>query len=64
MLGSYIVACLPLPSKYYLGNRGEFLLAPIAPLLLLIVTGLVSISWWILLLLMWPIGRIGILFPK
>ena len=36
--------------------------APIAPLLLLIASGLVFVSWWVLAILMWPLGKLGILF--
>lgn len=56
---SYFVACVPLPSNYYIGTKGELLLAPIAPLIVFIVTGLVCVSWWILVILMYPLARLG-----
>ena len=59
LIVSFMVACLPLPTNYYLGTRGEPLLAPIAPVILFIVTGLVSVSWWILTIFMWLVGHIG-----
>lgn len=59
ILGSLAVACVPFPEKYYLGNGGNPLFAAIAPLLLLIASGLVCVSWCVLILLMWPIGKIG-----
>ena len=54
---SLALALLPLPASYYLGNKGEPLLAVIAPLLLIIALGLVCASWWLLLAIMWPISR-------
>ena len=62
MLVSFLVSFLPLPAGYYLGNEGEMMFAPIAPLLLLIASGLVFVSWWVLVILMWPLGKLGILF--
>ncbi|KAF9464808.1 GPI-inositol-deacylase [Collybia nuda] len=59
LLFSLICSVLPLPAAYYLGNSGEILFAPIAPLLLLVASGLVCISWWFLVILMWPIGSLG-----
>ncbi|KAF7970245.1 hypothetical protein HWV62_24492 [Athelia sp. TMB] len=51
-------------ADYYLGTGGEVLLAPIAPLLLCIATGIVAVTWWILRLLMWPIALIARRFTK
>lgn len=59
LLGSFVVAMLPLPSQIYLGTGGGLTLAPIAPLLVLIASGLVGIVWWILLIFMWPIAKIS-----
>jgi len=59
LFGSLVVSFIPLPEKYYLGNRGEPFFAPIAPLLLLLASGLVCISWWVLVVLMWPLGKFG-----
>lgn len=52
---SFIVSLIPLPTNMWLGNTGEWILATIAPLLLLTVTGLVTVSWLVLLALMWPL---------
>jgi glycosylphosphatidylinositol deacylase len=59
LLISIILSVIPLPAEYYLGNGGDMIFIPIAPLLLLVASGLVCISWWILVILMWPIGRLG-----
>ncbi|KZP13457.1 PGAP1-domain-containing protein [Athelia psychrophila] len=64
MVFSYAFAFLPIPAEYYLGTVGEVWLSPIAPLLLCITTGLVIVSWWMLRLLMWPIGMLGRRLPK
>ncbi|KAJ6616258.1 PGAP1-like protein-domain-containing protein [Mycena sp. CBHHK59/15] len=56
---SLVFSMLPLPEKYYLGNRGEPVLSVIAPLLLLISSGFVCVSWWILQALIWPLGKLG-----
>ncbi|OBZ70020.1 GPI inositol-deacylase [Grifola frondosa] len=58
LLASYVFSLVPLPAGFWLGNRGEPIFAPIAPLLLLIVTGLVFVSWWTLSLMLWPLSRI------
>ncbi|KAJ3826754.1 PGAP1-like protein-domain-containing protein [Lentinula raphanica] len=62
LLSSYLLALLPLPESLFMGLRGEWLYAPIAPLLLMIASGLVCLSWWLLVALMWPIGKISHLF--
>lgn len=54
---SFAISFVPLPSDMWLGNRGEWSLAAIAPLMMLTVTGLVSVIWWLLTILMWPIQR-------
>lgn len=59
LIGSFAVACLPLPTNYYLGTKGEPLLAPIAPVILFIVTGLVLVSSWMLSISTLLIGSIG-----
>ncbi|TFK43831.1 GPI-inositol-deacylase [Crucibulum laeve] len=56
---SLVVAFLPLPEIYFLGNTGEPLLAPIGPLILLIASGLVCVSWWILSALLLAIGKVS-----
>lgn len=48
---------IPLSETLYLGSYGNMLLAPIAPLILFIASGLVCVSWWILVGLLSVIGR-------
>ncbi|KAF8806287.1 PGAP1-domain-containing protein [Phlegmacium glaucopus] len=55
--GSLVFSVIPLSETLYLGNNGNLLLAPIAPLVLLIASGLVCVSWWILAGLLSMIGR-------
>lgn len=50
-----MVSLLPLPVGMWLGNRGEWILAPIAPLLLVTATGLVAVIWGAVITLMWPL---------
>lgn len=64
LIGSYAVGLLPFPANYYMGTKGEPLIAPVAPLLVFIVAGLVYTSWWILVLLLWPLSRLGRLLPR
>lgn len=45
---SLLFSVIPLSETLYLGNNGNVLFAPIAPLILLIASGLVCVSWWIL----------------
>ncbi|KAJ7368736.1 PGAP1-like protein-domain-containing protein [Mycena albidolilacea] len=59
LLCSVALSVVPLPENFYLGNRGEPLFFAIAPLLLLISTGFVCLSWWVLQALIWPLGRLG-----
>ncbi|KAI0066653.1 PGAP1-domain-containing protein [Artomyces pyxidatus] len=56
---AFFASFLPLPVDYLLGNSGEAFFSPIAPTLLLMVTGLVHVSWWLLCVLMWPLSRVG-----
>ncbi|EKM59762.1 uncharacterized protein PHACADRAFT_85765 [Phanerochaete carnosa HHB-10118-sp] len=64
LLLALLTSFIPLPVGVLLGNRGEWLLAPIAPLLLLTVTGLVAISWTMVLALMWPLKTLTRRFPS
>jgi len=64
LIGSFVVACLPLPTNYYLGTEGEPLLALIAPVMLFIITGLVQVSCWMLGILIWIIGCIELMFSR
>ncbi|KAK2465990.1 hypothetical protein APHAL10511_001631 [Amanita phalloides] len=64
MLCSVAVSILPLPSRYFLGNAGDPSFFMIAPLLLVVSSGLVCISWWLLTSLAWLVGSIGILFYR
>ena len=54
---SLLFSVIPLSEALYLGNNGNILLAPIAPLILLFASGLVCVSWWILDGLLSIIGR-------
>ncbi|KAL0950184.1 hypothetical protein HGRIS_010177 [Hohenbuehelia grisea] len=59
MFVSFWIAFLPLPERYYLGTGGQPLFAPLAPLLLLVATGLVCTLWAVLLMIMWPLAKFG-----
>ncbi|KAG1756758.1 PGAP1-like protein-domain-containing protein [Suillus paluster] len=63
LAASFVVALLPLSPDYYLGTRGEPFLGLLAPVLLVVATGLVSVSWWCILLLMWPLRLLTRLLP-
>ena len=54
---SLLFSVIPLSEALYLGNSGKVLFAPIAPLILLLASGLVCVSWWILAGLLSIIGR-------
>ena len=56
---SLLLSFVPLPEIYYLGNVGNPFFAVIAPILLLITSGLVLLSWWILVIVMWITGKLG-----
>ncbi|KDR84062.1 hypothetical protein GALMADRAFT_219892 [Galerina marginata CBS 339.88] len=56
---SSIFSVFPLPESLYLGNEGVVFLAPIAPLILFLASGLVCISWWILVALLTIIGQVS-----
>ena len=59
LLGAALVfSFVPLPEGWYLGNAGEPVFAPLAPVLLLLSTGLVGMSWYALRALMWPLGKL------
>ena len=60
LVTSFFVSFVPFPVDYYLGNEGHPLFAPLAPLLLLVATGMVCVSWWTLEVLMWSIGKVGV----
>ncbi|KAI0026660.1 hypothetical protein K488DRAFT_92140 [Vararia minispora EC-137] len=57
---SLILALLPLPPHAYLSTGTLPFLAPLAPLLLVLATGLVCVSWGMLSLLITLIGRITV----
>jgi len=52
---SFVVSLLPLSQDYVLGNSGEVFFALLTPLILLLVTGLVIVSWWAICIIMFPI---------
>ncbi|KAI0787198.1 PGAP1-like protein-domain-containing protein [Irpex lacteus] len=60
---SFIVSLIPLPTHLWLGNGGEPLLAFLAPLMLVAAVGLVSVSWWLVTLLKFPLYYLSRLFP-
>ncbi|KAH8094931.1 PGAP1-like protein-domain-containing protein [Cristinia sonorae] len=53
---SLLLSLLPLPHGFWLGNAGQPIFAILAPLLLVVVTALVSLSWCILDGLLWLLG--------
>ncbi|KAI9064870.1 GPI-inositol-deacylase [Trametes sanguinea] len=55
---AYAVSLLPLRAGVWLGNRGDPVFAPLAALLLPIAFGLVCVSWWLLLALIWPLKSV------
>ena len=56
---SFAVSLLPLPQDYVLGNGGEVFFALLTPLILLLSTGLVIVSWWAICIIMFPIRFLG-----
>jgi glycosylphosphatidylinositol deacylase len=58
LLAFFLISFVPLPKQYYLGGGGDPVFSPLAPILLLVATGLVCVSWWLLSVLMWPMGLI------
>jgi len=63
LLTSVLVALLPIPADYYLGTGGEILFAPIAPVLVLIASGLVFVSWGLLKSLIWLLAILKRFIP-
>jgi GPI inositol-deacylase len=59
MGASFILSLVPLPKDYVLGNEGEVAFALLTPLILLLVTGLVTVSWWMICIVIWPIRKLG-----
>ena len=55
---------LPLDSSFLLGNSGEPILAPLAPLVLFIASGCVAVSWYLLRGTMWVVFRVVSLFGR
>ena len=64
IVASYVISFLPLPSSFWLGNQGEPLLAPIAPLLLLTSAGLVCVSWWLICILERALSFVTRMVPR
>lgn len=56
---SFVLAFIPLPASLYVGNRGIAFLAPVAPVILFIASGLVCVIWGILVLLLTICGKIS-----
>ena len=63
LLTSVLVALLPIPPGYYLGTGGEILFAPIAPVLVLLASGLVFVSWGLLKCLIWLLAMLKRFIP-
>lgn len=63
LLPSFLFSFLPLPESLYLGNKGEAAFSPLAPLVLVIASGLVCVSWWILSFLVFVVSKFGSYFP-
>jgi GPI inositol-deacylase len=61
---SFILSLLPLPHDYVLGNGGEVVFALLTPLILLLTTGLVVVSWWAISIIMIPIQILGRNFAR
>ena len=59
VVATFVTSLVPLPLDMWLGNRGELFFAGIAPLAVLIVTGLVTVSWCVLLSLMLPLKMLA-----
>ncbi|EIN10779.1 PGAP1-domain-containing protein [Punctularia strigosozonata HHB-11173 SS5] len=55
LLASLLLAHLPLPASLYIGTGGEIFFTPIAPLLLATASGLVCLSYALLIILMLPL---------
>lgn len=60
LLSTTLISLIPLPADMWLGNRGEWLLSAIAPWLLLIVTGLVAVSWGLVATLIWLLRMVSL----
>ena len=56
---SFVLAFVPLPPSLYVGNRGIAFLAPIAPVVLFIASGLVCVVWGIVVLLLTICGKVS-----
>ncbi|OCH95908.1 PGAP1-domain-containing protein [Obba rivulosa] len=52
----FALSVIPLPVGFYVGNGGALLLSPVAPLLVLVASGLVVLSWGVLALSIWLAG--------
>jgi glycosylphosphatidylinositol deacylase len=54
-----LIALIPhVPQWAYLGHGGEAFLAPLAPMMALIASGMVIASWWVLDALVWGLSKI------
>lgn len=61
---AFFVSLIPMPVNVLLGNGGQSVFAPIAPGLVVVVTGMLCVSWWLLSILMWFFGRFQRLFAR
>lgn len=58
LLLCFTFSFIPFRAHVWLGNEGEPMLAILAPLMLLVATGLVIVSWWVLSSLSWSLTRL------
>jgi GPI inositol-deacylase len=61
---SFLIALIPLPRIFYTGNAGEPALAIIAPILLLLSSSLVCVSYFLLRGIIWPLQKMSRLFAR
>lgn len=59
LVTAFVISLIPLPSDMWIGNQGELVFSAVASMSLLVVTGLVTVSWWVLLGLMLPLKMLS-----
>ena len=64
MVAFAAISFIPLPSALWLGNVGEPMFAPLASLVLLLSSGLVILSWIVLLIFLLPYGKLASKFSR
>jgi glycosylphosphatidylinositol deacylase len=58
---SFLASFLPWPPEFYLGLGSSAIFAPLAPLILLLASGLVVVSWWALRLCLFLLRPISVI---